>query len=43
MSKLLLEALSEQAAEQPNKKVWTFLDDKGEINDSYTYKVSINL
>lgn len=39
MSQLLLEALTEQAASQPNEKVWTFLDDKGEICDSYTYRV----
>lgn len=35
---LVLDALSQWAQEQPNQKVWTFLDDKGEISDSFTYK-----
>jgi hypothetical protein len=38
--KLVLEALSEWVASQPSQKVWTFLDDKGEVSDSFTYQVS---
>lgn len=34
----ILNALSEWAKSQPNKKVWTFLNDKGIPNDEYTYK-----
>lgn len=41
MSKPLLQVLNEQVTLQPNEKVWTFLDDRGEISDSYTYKVRI--
>jgi hypothetical protein len=37
--KLVLDALGEWAASQPNQNVWTFLDDKGEFSDSYTYQV----
>jgi hypothetical protein len=40
MSTLVLEALSHWVESQPLQKVWTFLDDKGEINDSYTYQVN---
>ena len=37
---MILEALQKWSAEgaQPDKKVWTFLSDKGEPVDSYTYK-----
>jgi hypothetical protein len=40
MSKLVLDALSNWVELQPLQKVWTFLDDKGEICDSYTYQVN---
>jgi hypothetical protein len=40
MSKLVLDALSSWVESQPLQKVWTFLDDKGEIFDSYTYQVN---
>mmetsp|Transcript_19208 Transcript_19208/g.32497 ORF Transcript_19208/g.32497 Transcript_19208/m.32497 type:complete len:110 (-) Transcript_19208:8-337(-) len=36
--KSILEALTEGASEQPTKKAWTFLNDKGEPSDSYSYK-----
>lgn len=36
----VLERLSQWAVEQPDKKVWTFLDDKGEFVEDYSYKVS---
>lgn len=42
MSKLVLEVLSEWVISQPDKKVWTFLDDKGEISDCYSYQVFEN-
>lgn len=35
----LLQRLSHWVDEQPDKKIWTFLDDKGEPSDDYTYKV----
>ena len=34
-----LEALEKWSSETPNKNVWTFLNDKGDITESYTYKV----
>lgn len=36
-----LEALHKWSCETPNKNVWTFLNDKGDITESYTYKVSV--
>jgi acyl-CoA synthetase (AMP-forming)/AMP-acid ligase II len=36
--KTILNALREWATNQPNKKVWSFLNDKGVPNDEYTYK-----
>ena len=36
--KLVLSALEDWARIQPTQKVWTFLDDKGEIADSFTYR-----
>ncbi|CAK9251168.1 unnamed protein product, partial [Sphagnum jensenii] len=36
--KTVLEALTEFAHSQPDKKVWSFLNDSSEVNDSYTYK-----
>lgn len=42
MSKLsfqsILERLHQWSNEQPDRKAWTFLNDKGEISDEYTYK-----
>ncbi len=35
----LLERLHGWANEQPEKKAWTFLNDKADATDSYTYKV----
>ena len=34
----ILDALSSNAKLQPLKQAWVFLNDKGEPNDSYTYK-----
>jgi acyl-CoA synthetase (AMP-forming)/AMP-acid ligase II len=34
----ILQKLHQFATETPEKKVWTFLNDKGEPNDSYTFK-----
>lgn len=36
----VLEALQRWVATHPEKPCWTFLDDKGEAVDSYTYQVS---
>lgn len=36
--KLVLEALSDWSTSQPTSRVWTFLDDKGDVNDSYSYR-----
>eukprot|EP01035_Chromulina_nebulosa_P032122 gene32122-42875_t len=33
-----LEALAKWSSESPNKSVWTFLNDKGDLTESYTYK-----
>jgi len=35
---LVLEALAEWSGSQPSQRVWTFLDDKGEVSDGYTYR-----
>ena len=35
----VLDALTNFANLLPNQKVWSFLSDAGEVNDSYTYKV----
>lgn len=36
----ILDALTKNAQEQPDQRVWTFLNDHAEISDAYTYKVS---
>jgi acyl-CoA synthetase (AMP-forming)/AMP-acid ligase II len=36
----LLQRLSHWANETPDRRVWTFLNDKGEPVESYTYKVN---
>jgi acyl-CoA synthetase (AMP-forming)/AMP-acid ligase II len=39
MCDLVLDILSKWVESQPmDKKAWSFLDDKGEVSDSYTYK-----
>jgi len=35
----VLDALTNFADLLPNQKVWSFLSDIGEVNDSYTYQV----
>lgn len=35
----ILEALRDGAQQRPDRQVWTFLNDKGDPVDSYTYKV----
>jgi hypothetical protein len=35
----LLEKLNRWANETPDRKAWTFLNDKGDIADSYSFKV----
>ena len=35
----IIESLKTWATSQPNKKVWTFLGDREEVVDSFTYKV----
>ena len=36
----ILESLAQGSLDQPDKQVWTFLNDKGDPVDGYTYKVS---
>jgi hypothetical protein len=36
----ILEALSVGSTEQPDRPAWTFLNDKGDPVDNYTYKVT---
>lgn len=35
----ILARLGRWVVEQPDKMVWSFLDDRGDIIDDYTYKV----
>lgn len=42
MSTQLLDKLKQHANTQPNKKVWSFLTDTCDINDSYTYIELLN-
>lgn len=39
----ILDALAKNAQDQPNQAVWTFLNDHGDVSDSYTYQVWILL
>jgi acyl-CoA synthetase (AMP-forming)/AMP-acid ligase II len=39
----LLDKLNQWANETPDRKAWTFLNDKGDLADSYTYKVKKKL
>jgi hypothetical protein len=39
----LLDALERWAKEQPDKLAWQFYNDKLEVEDSYTYKVSFSV
>lgn len=38
----ILQKLSQWAIETPDRRAWTFLNDKGEPVESYTYKVMIH-
>ena len=35
----ILDAIKKWSIDQPNKEVWSFLNDKCEVSDCYTYKV----
>jgi hypothetical protein len=35
----ILERLHQWSVEQPHRKAWTFLTDKGDIAEAYTYQV----
>ena len=39
--RLVLDALKEWVSSSPNKKVWTFLNDKADPVDDYTYQVTV--
>lgn len=39
----VLERLTRWTQEQPDKKVWTFLDDRGDFVEDYSYAVSYKI
>jgi hypothetical protein len=39
----ILEALAKESISQPGKTAWTFLNDKGDPVDCYTYQVHSDL